>query len=165
MTQAAPGWYADPHDAAAQRWWDGNAWTDHVQRTPAAPAAAAMAPQGRPSADAMQWAMIAHLSALIGLVTGMSFLGPLVVYLVKKDEDPYIREQAAEALNFNLSVLIYGFVLGLATVILLIVLVGLLLIPVLIAGAIAWLILVIMGAVKAGRGEPFRYPLTLRFVN
>jgi uncharacterized Tic20 family protein len=113
----------------------------------------------------MQWAMIAHLSALIGLVTGMSFLGPLVVYLVKKDEDPYIREQAAEALNFNLSVLIYGFVLGLATVILLVVLVGLLLIPVLIAGAIAWLILVIMGAVKAGRGEPFRYPLTLRFVN
>ena len=56
---------------------------------------------------------LAHLSALIGLLVGFNFVGPLVVYLIKRDDDPYVRDQAAEALNFNLSVFLYAVVAGL----------------------------------------------------
>ena len=154
----SPGWYPDPNAPGGQRWWDGSQWTDHVQ-------AAATAPPGVPAtSEARSWAMAAHLSALIGLVIGFSFLGPLVVYLVRRD-DPYVRAHAAEALNFNLSVLIYAVVGGIVLVILIILLVGLLLIPVAIAAFVAWIVLVILAGVKASRGESYRYPVTIRFVS
>jgi len=103
--------------------------------------------------------MLAHLSALAGLfVGGLIFLGPLLVYLVKKDEHPFIAAESREALNFNLSVFIYIIV----SAILIILVVGLLLLP---AVAIAWLILTIIAAVRANNGEPYRYPLTIRLVS
>ena len=76
-----------------------------------------------------------------------------------------MRRHAAEALNFNLSVTLYGLVAGFITVILIIFVVGLLLIPVLIAAGIAWVVLVIIAALKANNGEDYRYPLTIRFVS
>jgi uncharacterized protein len=102
--------------------------------------------------------MIAHLSALAGLVIGLNWLGPLIVYLVKKDEHPFIADQSREALNFNLSVFIYII----ASAILIILVVGLLLLP---AVAIAWLVLTIIAAVRANNGEAYRYPLTIRLVS
>jgi uncharacterized protein len=101
--------------------------------------------------------MIAHLSALAGLVIGLNWLGPLIVYLVKKDEHPFIADQSREALNFNLSVFLYII----ASAILIIVVIGLILLPVV---AIAWLILTIIAAVRANNGESYRYPLTIRLV-
>jgi uncharacterized Tic20 family protein len=101
--------------------------------------------------------MIAHLSALAGLVIGLNWLGPLIVYLVKKDEHPFIADQSREALNFNLSVFIYVI----ASAILIIVVIGILLLPVV---AIAWLVLTIIAAVRASSGEGYRYPLTIRLV-
>jgi uncharacterized Tic20 family protein len=160
-----PGWYPDPNAPGRQRWWNGMAWTEHV----AAPQAPVQAPApGLPSAvrqDSRTWAIAAHLSALIGLVIGFNFLGPLVVYLVKRDEDPYVRAHAAEALNFNLSAFIYAIVGGFVLVILIVLLVGILLIPLAFAAVIGWIVLVILAAVKAGRGELYRYPLTIRFVS
>ena len=153
---APPGWYPDPQDAAAQRYWDGAAWT---------PQTAPGQPPPAPSGDPRQWAVAAHLSALAALVIGFNFAGPLIVYLIKRDDDPFVRDQAAEALNFNLSVFIYAVVGGLLTVVLILLIVGLLLIPVLIALAVAWLVLVIVAAVKASQGEAYRYPLTIRFVS
>jgi hypothetical protein len=159
MQQAPPpGWYADPQ-GTGQRWWDGSSWTEHRQAPPL--------PQQQPQAgdgDARTWAMAAHLSALAAMLVGFAFLGPLIVYLVKKEEDPFVREQAAEALNFNLSWLIYALVGAIAFVITFFLFVGLALIPVFILGAMAWLVLVIMAGVKASKGEAFRYPLTIRFV-
>jgi uncharacterized protein len=102
--------------------------------------------------------MLAHLSALAGLVIGLNWLGPLIIYLVKKDEHPFIADQSREALNFNLSVFIYII----ASAILIILVVGLLLLP---AVAIAWLVLTIIAAVRANNGEPYRYPLTIRLVS
>jgi uncharacterized Tic20 family protein len=128
---------------------------------PAAPPPA-WSPAGPPSpaaaeANARQWAMIAHLSALAGLIIGLNWLGPLIVYLVKKDEHPFIADQSREALNFNLSVFIYII----ASAILIIVVIGIVLLPVV---AIAWLVLTIMAAVRANNGESYRYPLTIRLV-
>jgi uncharacterized protein len=102
--------------------------------------------------------MIAHLSALAGLVIGLNWLGPLIVYLVKKDEHPFIADQSREALNFNLSVFIYIII----SAILIIVVIGFVLLPVI---AIAWLVLTIVAAVRANNGEAYRYPLTLRLVS
>jgi uncharacterized protein len=102
--------------------------------------------------------MLAHLSALAGLVIGLNWLGPLIIYLVKKDEHPFIADQSREALNFNLSVFIYIII----SAILIIVVIGFLLLP---AVAIAWLVLTIIAAVRANNGEAYRYPLTLRLVS
>jgi len=111
--------------------------------------------------------LAAHLSALVGLVGIPSPLGPLVVWLARRDAHPFVDAQAKEALNFNLSVLLYavalfvfGFVLAMATFGLAIIL----LVPLVLAAMIAWLVLVVMAAVKASKGEPFRYPVTIRFV-
>jgi uncharacterized Tic20 family protein len=102
--------------------------------------------------------MIAHLSALVGLIAGgLIFLGPLIVYLVKKDEHPFIADQSREALNFNLSVFLYII----ASAILIIVVIGIIMLPVV---AIAWLVLTIMAAVRANNGESYRYPATIRLV-
>jgi uncharacterized Tic20 family protein len=109
-------------------------------------------------ANARQWAMIAHLSALAGLVIGFNWLGPLIVYLVKKDEHPFIADQGREALNFNISVFIYFIV----SAILIIVAIGILL---LIAVGVAWIVLVIIAAIKANNGEAYRYPATIRLVS
>ena len=76
-----------------------------------------------------------------------------------------MRGHAAEALNFQLSCLLYGVIGGIVLVLTIVFLVGLLLIPVAILLAIAWLVLTIVGAIKAAQGESFRYPLTIRFVS
>jgi uncharacterized Tic20 family protein len=151
-----PGWYPDPQAPGAQRYWDGVRWTEHR---------AALATARDPYQQARQWALIAHLSGLGGLVTGLNWLGPLIVYLVKKDEHPFIADQAREALNFNLSFFLYTVVGAVATFVLLLVLVGLLLIPLLFALMVVWIVLLIMAAVRANRGEAYRYPLTIRFLS
>ena len=107
--------------------------------------------------------MAAHLTALAALFVGLPFIGPLVVYLAKK-ENPFVRRHAAEALNFNLSIMLYTIVLAIVTFILLFVLVGVLLIPLFVVLFAGWIIFVIVASVAASRGEEYRYPLTIRFV-
>lgn len=154
---AMAGWYPDPSGSGSLRYWDGSRWTDALSSAvpPASPHVA--------HDDARHWALAAHLSALLSLVVGLPFIGPLVVYLVKKD-DPFVRRHAAEALNFNLSVLLYGIVLGFATLILLFVVVGVLLIPLFLVLGAVWIVCICLAATKAGQGAEYRYPLTIRFV-
>ena len=115
---------------------------------------------GRPDDEARQWAMFCHLSALLGslvLAPGFgSVIGPLVVWLVKKST-PFVDDQGCEALNFNISMLIWGLIAGL----LCFVLIGFVLLPVL---GLVWLICTIIAAVRARDGIAYRYPLTIRFV-
>jgi uncharacterized Tic20 family protein len=153
---AVAGWYPDPQGSGSYRYWDGTRWTDAVS--------SAIPPAATAASDTTTWALSAHLTALLAIVIGLPFLGPLVIYLAKK-ENPFVRRHAAEALNFNLSITIYFLVLGFATVVLLFFVIGLLLIPVLFALAIFWIVFVVMGTVAASRGEEFRYPLTIRFVS
>ena len=154
-----PGWYPDPSVPGAQRWWDGARWTEHSSAPQPVPTAPPTAQQSR------QWALFAHLSAFAGLLIGLNFLGPLIIYLVKKNEDPFVTEHAREALNFNLSVFLYLLGGGIVAVALTLILIGILLFPVLFAIAIVWIVLTIMAAVKANGGETYRYPLTIRFVS
>ncbi|MFJ2031033.1 DUF4870 domain-containing protein [Streptosporangium sp. NPDC087985] len=107
----------------------------------------------RPGGDDTTMAMLAHL---LGLLTW--FVGPLVLYLVKKDESPYVRTQAAEALNFQLTLLIAYTV----SWVLAFVLIGFVLMFVVWIGSIIWMIL---AAVAANRGENYRYPMNIRFVS
>jgi uncharacterized Tic20 family protein len=100
----------------------------------------------------------AHLSTFAGLVVPFgSVIGPLAVWLTRRDRDPFIDQAGREALNFGISIAIYGLV-ALAAALML---VG---IPLLIAGMIAWVVLASLAAAKASHGQAYRYPLTLRLV-
>ena len=121
--------------------------------TPAEPGATPML-----SADSRNWAMAAHLLAIPSAAVALAFLGPLVVWLVKRSEDGFVEYHAREAVNFNLSVLVY-FVIG---VVLSFVLIGL---PLLLVLGVLWIVATVMAAVRASKGEYYRYPLTIRFVS
>lgn len=111
------------------------------------------------SKDEKTWGMIAHLSALSGWI-GIPFggiLGPLVVYFVKKDESPFVRDHAKEAMNFGISIFIYALVAAL----LILVFIGMLLLPALIVVSI---VLNIMAGLKANEGRTYKYPFTIRFI-
>jgi hypothetical protein len=156
----APGWYPDPSQQGAQRWWDGNQWTQQTQAAQQQGAWPATTATAVPDQNSRQLAMFAHLSAIL---TG--FIGPLVFYLVKKDEDPFVGDQSREALNFNLSVLIYVLGITVVSFILMIVLIGFLTFFLVFPVMIGALVLQIIAGVAANRGEWYRYPLTIRMVN
>jgi uncharacterized Tic20 family protein len=103
-------------------------------------------------------AVAAHLSTLAGLVVPFgSVIGPLAVWLTRRDWDPFIDQAGREALNFGISVAVYGLVALVAALML----VG---IPLLIVGVVAWVVLASLAAVKASQGQAYRYPLTMRLV-
>lgn len=104
--------------------------------------------------DSRGWAAAAQLIPIIGF----SFIAPLVIWLIKRDEDAFVEYWAREALNFQLTLLIW-IIVGIVT---LIIIVG---IFILIAVGIGALVLAIIAGVKAASGEFWRYPLTIRFVN
>ena len=133
----------------------------------------APAPSGTPNAEERQWAMFAHLSALLGgiltshLFGWACFLGPLVIWLLKKDTLPFVNDQGKEALNFNITAAIIGIGFLVLSVPLTIVTLGLWLIiavPVAILLGIGWLVLTIIAAIKANEGVTYRYPISLRLV-
>lgn len=102
--------------------------------------------------DATNMAMLAHLLAIF---TG--FLGPLVIWLIKKDDSPFVDRHGKEALNFQLTVLIAMFVSGILTFLC----IGFFMMT---AVWVVDLIFCIIAAIKASKGEEYRYPLTIRFV-
>lgn len=116
---------------------------------PPPPPAAPAAPRGNDKI----WALLAHLSGFVGL----PFLLPLVVYLAMKDDSRYVADNAREALNFHLSLLIYS----LCVLPLTFILIG---IPILVLIWAMGLVLAIVAAVRASDGECYRYPLTIRLV-
>jgi uncharacterized Tic20 family protein len=107
--------------------------------------------------DERNWAVGAHLSSFVAAWFALGFIGPLIVMLVAGPRSAYVRQHAVEALNFNLSTLIYAVISG----ILVFVLIG---IPMLIALLAVYLVATVLGAVAASRGEDYRYPITIRLV-
>ena len=105
------------------------------------------------SSESRGWATAAHLIPLIGL----GFIAPLVIWLMKRDEDPFVGYHAREALNFQISLIIYV----LASFLLMFVLIGFVLIFVVLIYA---LVVMIIAGIRAANGEFYRYPLIFRFV-
>jgi uncharacterized Tic20 family protein len=112
------------------------------------------------SQDERNWGMFAHLSALLGFVIPIPFssiIGPLVIWLVKKDEMPFVDEQGKEALNFQITMAI-GSVICIA---LFLVVIGVFLLFLLV---IFDLIMTIIATVEASKGTRYRYPFALRII-
>lgn len=104
------------------------------------------------------WAMLCHIASLAGYVIPFgNILGPLVMWLIKKDEMPLVNDQGKEAINFNISITVYVMI----ALVLIIVLIG---IPLLILLGLMQFILTIVAAVSANGGKQYRYPLTFRLV-
>ncbi len=103
--------------------------------------------------DDKLWIILCHLSLLLGV----GFLLPLVIYLVNKQESNLVARHAKEALNFHISVYIYGLI----SVPLCFVLIGF---PLLFAVAIGSIVCSILAAIKASEGQFYKYPLTIRLV-
>ncbi|CAN5527797.1 DUF4870 domain-containing protein [soil metagenome] len=116
------------------------------------PSPYAAAPQPMNPAEEKLWATLTHVGGLL-----FGFVAPLIAYLVLRDRGPFIRQHSAAALNFQLTILIayvVGWVLSL-------IFVGFL---VMLAAWILTIVFGILAAMAANRGEYYRYPLSITFV-
>jgi len=123
--------------------------------------------------DVRGWGIAAHLiglgGALLTVVT-LGFLGPLVVWLLKRDEHPFIDHHAKESLNFQLTTLLALVVATLAAIPVFLLgfltfgVLWLVAIIVVVAATVVWFVFPVIGAVKAANGEGYRYPVNIRFV-
>jgi uncharacterized protein len=127
---------------------------NETQPTPSPP------PTSSTSSEIRTWSVLCHASALLGLFFHFfgHLLGPLVVWLIKRDASPEIDANGKESLNFQISMLIYDAIAA----ILCIVLIG---IPILIALWVLNTVFVIIASVKTSEGKFYRYPFTIRFLN
>ena len=116
-------------------------------------------PGGTPTQDERTWALIAHLSGLIAsAVGGLAFLGPLILWLIKKDQSAFVADQAKEALNFQIAVtiaLLVSIGIGIVTC------VGIVLVPIVGIGS---LVFAIIAAMESNKGVAYRYPYTIRLI-
>jgi uncharacterized Tic20 family protein len=111
------------------------------------------------------WAMLVHLSALSGFISGIGFvLGPVLIWMIQKERFPGITPHFKEVINFQISLAIYCVLLVLLSIVTL----GL---GALIAGPLLGVIAVldmvfpILAAIKASEEEPYRYPMTIRLIS
>jgi uncharacterized Tic20 family protein len=110
------------------------------------------------TSDDKTWAMLCHIAAFCGYVVPFgNMVGPLVVWVLKKDQSEFVDFHGKESLNFQITITIAAIVAGFS----LLLLIGFLLLP---AVLIFDLVMKIVAAVKASNGEYFRYPLTIRLV-
>ena len=116
------------------------------------------APGGALDPETRNWGMAAHLAALAGFVIPFgNIIGPLVVFLMKKGQNAFIEGEAKESLNFQITVSI----LAIPCIILVFLLIG---IPLLLALGIGSLVFIILAAIKANEGTPYKYPVNFRLV-
>jgi uncharacterized Tic20 family protein len=109
--------------------------------------------------DARMWGMLCHMSALVGLLgNGIGFLvGPLVVWLIKREDHPFIDDQGKEALNFQITM----FIAIIISALLVFVIIGIFLLPIL---GLLDVVFVIVAGINANTGQSYRYPFNIRFI-
>lgn len=137
-----------------------------AQPTPEAPASPYQAPQSAPpqnpggviAPEERTMGMLCHLLALSGLIIPFgNIIGPLVIWLIKKETMPFVDDQGKESLNFQISATIYIVIATLLCA----VFIGFLLLPVVGIGAVVF---TIIAAIKANDGMFYRYPFTIRLI-
>lgn len=111
-------------------------------------------PAYMPTEDERTWGLLAHLSGLIAGLIALPPLGPLVVWLMKKDQSPFVADQAKEALNFQITLII-------AILVCFVTCIGAILVPIV---AVGGLVFAIIGGMEANKGVYYRYPYTIRLV-
>lgn len=114
-------------------------------------------------ADERMWGMFGHLSAIAATFVSLPFLGPLIIFLVHKDRNGFVRGHSAEALNMTISFVVYEFVLGVVCSVLALVTFGLAY-ALMVVPAVVFLVCAILAAVAANSGRVYRYPLIFRLV-
>lgn len=111
------------------------------------------------SKDERTFGMLCHLSALAGfLVPFGNIIAPLVIWLVKKQEMPFVDDQGKESLNFQITVAIAGIICGILSF----VGIGILL---LVALGVYWLVMTIIATIKVNDGVRYRYPFAIRIIS
>ncbi len=110
-----------------------------------------------PVAEERNWALAAHVGSFVSAWFALGVFAPLLVLLIKGKDSPFVRRHAVESLNFQLNALVLTVVFAL----LILLLIGFVLLPLY---AIFYATVVIIATVRAGRGEDYRYPLTVRVV-
>ena len=115
--------------------------------------------ENHPTKDERTWAMLCHFSSFTGFIfpLGGNIIAPLIIWLIKKEELPFVDDQGKEVLNFQISITIYFIISG----ILCIILIG---IPIFIGLVIFGFIITIIAAINANNGTPYRYPINIRFI-
>jgi uncharacterized Tic20 family protein len=116
-------------------------------------------PAPAPGAQARQWAMLCHFAAFGWLLAPMigNVIGPLIVWQLKRELDPFVDQQGREALNFQITVSIALLVCGLLAWIL----IGF---PLMALVCVTALVLTIIAGIKANEGQAYRYPMCLRLI-
>lgn len=117
--------------------------------------------------EARTWIVACHLSALLGVALPSfgGVLGPLIVWLLKKNDDPRIDANGREALNFQLSMFIYGWVLAAIGFLTMFILIGFLFLGLAALVFLFGVIMAIVASVKSSNGmDHYRYPLTIRLL-
>lgn len=109
-------------------------------------------PIAPPTQDEKTAAILAHILTVIA-----GFIAPLIIYLVKKDESPFVVDHAKESLNFQITM----FICYIISFILIFILIGVFLLFVL---GIIHLVLVIVATIKASEGKQYKYPFNIRFI-
>jgi uncharacterized Tic20 family protein len=113
---------------------------------------------GIPTQDERTWGMLAHLTAFAGFIVPLgNLIGPLIVWLVKRDQSAFVADQGKEALNFNISVVGAAIICALLVFVFIGILLG-------VALFIFWLTMTIVAAIKASEGVRYRYPFAVRLV-
>lgn len=116
-------------------------------------------PSPAPSAEARKWAMLCHYAGFAWFVAPMigNVVGPLLVWQLKRECDPFVDAQGREALNFQLTLSLALMLCGLLAW----VLIGF---PLMALVSVVGLVLTIVGGIKANEGRPWRYPFCIRFL-
>jgi uncharacterized Tic20 family protein len=116
-------------------------------------------PAGQLDKTVRNWAMGCHMIALVGLLgNGIGFVvGPMVLWLIKREDHPFIDEQGKEAVNFQITMVIAVCISAL----LIFVAIGIVLLPIV---GIVDVVLTIIAGLKAANGEHYRYPFAIRFI-
>ncbi|MDX2970394.1 DUF4870 domain-containing protein [Kribbella solani] len=110
------------------------------------------------------WAMVAHVGVFVAAWFAMGFLCPLIVWLVFRGRSEFVRRHAVESLNFQISLLIYTVV----AVLLILITFGLgvlVIVPLILIGAVAAVVVIVRATVAASDGREYTYPLTIRLVH
>jgi uncharacterized Tic20 family protein len=103
------------------------------------------------------WAMLCHLGTFATFIPFCNIVVPLIIWMIKRDQYPLVRDQGLEVLNFQITMLLY-YAIG---IVLVFVVIG---IPLLVVLGLYHVIITIIGAIKAYDGVAYRYPLTLRLL-